>query len=276
MALIKCPECGHQVSDKAYSCPNCGYPLNDLVDNEIVSREQPINQEEQPPINNKYEISEQWQEYVERINGKSIFERTLSKLKRTISSKIETWKSTHNNSSSLAKIDQKDEYKISKQWQEYVQEQNCENSFHRNLIHHKRNLKRHFRNYYANHKSTIITVLVVFIAMCVVVAFAIWLAVSGTTSKKSNTPTTVTSNQPITQDTKSKQKKIDTIRIKISCKNPLEFDFPLSLSQMRKIEMEWDRQSYSMYDWSVWGSIVLYYCIDFLYSLSILQNIHRT
>lgn len=25
MALIKCPECGHGVSDKAKSCPNCGY-----------------------------------------------------------------------------------------------------------------------------------------------------------------------------------------------------------------------------------------------------------
>lgn len=27
MALIKCPECGHEVSDKALSCPNCGYPI---------------------------------------------------------------------------------------------------------------------------------------------------------------------------------------------------------------------------------------------------------
>ncbi len=25
MAMIKCPECGHDVSDKAASCPNCGY-----------------------------------------------------------------------------------------------------------------------------------------------------------------------------------------------------------------------------------------------------------
>lgn len=28
MALIKCPECTHNVSDKAISCPNCGYPIN--------------------------------------------------------------------------------------------------------------------------------------------------------------------------------------------------------------------------------------------------------
>ena len=28
MALIKCPECDLQVSDKAISCPHCGYPLD--------------------------------------------------------------------------------------------------------------------------------------------------------------------------------------------------------------------------------------------------------
>lgn len=27
MALIKCPECGRQISDKAASCPNCGCPI---------------------------------------------------------------------------------------------------------------------------------------------------------------------------------------------------------------------------------------------------------
>lgn len=29
MALITCPECGKEVSDKATTCPNCGYPIND-------------------------------------------------------------------------------------------------------------------------------------------------------------------------------------------------------------------------------------------------------
>jgi len=28
MALINCPECNKEVSDKAVSCPNCGYPMN--------------------------------------------------------------------------------------------------------------------------------------------------------------------------------------------------------------------------------------------------------
>lgn len=27
MALIKCPECGKEISDAAESCPNCGYPI---------------------------------------------------------------------------------------------------------------------------------------------------------------------------------------------------------------------------------------------------------
>ena len=27
MALIKCPECGREVSDKAVSCPQCGFPI---------------------------------------------------------------------------------------------------------------------------------------------------------------------------------------------------------------------------------------------------------
>lgn len=30
MALIKCPECGHDVSDKAKLCPHCGYPIYNL------------------------------------------------------------------------------------------------------------------------------------------------------------------------------------------------------------------------------------------------------
>lgn len=31
MALINCPECNSQISDKANSCPNCGYPLPNNV-----------------------------------------------------------------------------------------------------------------------------------------------------------------------------------------------------------------------------------------------------
>lgn len=31
MALIKCPECGNNVSDKAKACPNCGFPVKDII-----------------------------------------------------------------------------------------------------------------------------------------------------------------------------------------------------------------------------------------------------
>ena len=42
MALIKCPECGNQISDKAESCPKCGYELNKketptISDNKVAS-----------------------------------------------------------------------------------------------------------------------------------------------------------------------------------------------------------------------------------------------
>ena len=37
MALIKCSECGNDVSDKANSCPKCGAPIN-----VAVSQVQPI------------------------------------------------------------------------------------------------------------------------------------------------------------------------------------------------------------------------------------------
>jgi rubrerythrin len=30
MALIDCPECGHQVSDAAETCPSCGVPSMSL------------------------------------------------------------------------------------------------------------------------------------------------------------------------------------------------------------------------------------------------------
>jgi len=33
MALIKCSECGHDVSDSASSCPNCGHPISQVNGN---------------------------------------------------------------------------------------------------------------------------------------------------------------------------------------------------------------------------------------------------
>ncbi len=33
MALVNCPECGKEVSDKAYSCPACGFPVREHFEN---------------------------------------------------------------------------------------------------------------------------------------------------------------------------------------------------------------------------------------------------
>ena len=30
MALIKCPECGKEISDKAGACPHCGCPIGNV------------------------------------------------------------------------------------------------------------------------------------------------------------------------------------------------------------------------------------------------------
>ena len=42
MALIKCPECGKEISDKSIACIHCGFPLEvtepkETVNNSIVT-----------------------------------------------------------------------------------------------------------------------------------------------------------------------------------------------------------------------------------------------
>lgn len=37
MALIKCPECGKEISDKAATCPNCGCPSIDKEEAERIN-----------------------------------------------------------------------------------------------------------------------------------------------------------------------------------------------------------------------------------------------
>lgn len=37
MALIRCPECGAEVSNKATSCPRCAYPFKEIQRNLYVS-----------------------------------------------------------------------------------------------------------------------------------------------------------------------------------------------------------------------------------------------
>ena len=42
MALIKCTECGKEISDRATSCPNCGCPIAELSPNGIVRIKMPV------------------------------------------------------------------------------------------------------------------------------------------------------------------------------------------------------------------------------------------
>ena len=43
MAIIKCPECGKEVSDKAKVCPNCAYPIAELNSSKLYSTYQNKN-----------------------------------------------------------------------------------------------------------------------------------------------------------------------------------------------------------------------------------------
>lgn len=48
MALIKCPECGQMISDRAPQCPNCGYPImkgNEAQDYDYINQ-QPVYYDE--------------------------------------------------------------------------------------------------------------------------------------------------------------------------------------------------------------------------------------
>ena len=36
MAIINCPECGKEISDKAIACPNCGIPIASKKDDVLI------------------------------------------------------------------------------------------------------------------------------------------------------------------------------------------------------------------------------------------------
>ena len=42
MALLKCPECDSQVSDKAQCCPKCGFPVKDMIEMERKATQESI------------------------------------------------------------------------------------------------------------------------------------------------------------------------------------------------------------------------------------------
>lgn len=42
MALISCPECGTEVSDKAEKCPRCAYPIKPIPSKVIIQNDSPV------------------------------------------------------------------------------------------------------------------------------------------------------------------------------------------------------------------------------------------
>ena len=43
MALVKCEECGKEISNRAEACPNCGFPTNNDKDNKVLINEKTKN-----------------------------------------------------------------------------------------------------------------------------------------------------------------------------------------------------------------------------------------
>lgn len=51
MALIKCPECGKDISDKASSCPSCGYPIKQITLESSIFKSEEANNNALDKIN---------------------------------------------------------------------------------------------------------------------------------------------------------------------------------------------------------------------------------
>ena len=55
MALIKCPECGKEISDRTEACPYCAYPIVKLNENNTVAQKELHNTETKKHIDNSSE-----------------------------------------------------------------------------------------------------------------------------------------------------------------------------------------------------------------------------
>lgn len=55
MALMKCPECEREISDKAYSCPHCGFPMKQVSIEQVENLAESCRYcGEENPINSDY------------------------------------------------------------------------------------------------------------------------------------------------------------------------------------------------------------------------------
>ena len=59
MALINCPECGKEVSDRASTCIHCGYPM--------AAMPKPANMQADLPVQNDSNVKHKWLAIVLKI-----------------------------------------------------------------------------------------------------------------------------------------------------------------------------------------------------------------
>ena len=57
MALINCPECGQQVSDKATNCPRCAYPLSEMRTDGMVRIKMAVIQNQGAGMQSRQKVS---------------------------------------------------------------------------------------------------------------------------------------------------------------------------------------------------------------------------
>lgn len=54
MAIINCPECKNNISDKATICVHCGYPLDEILSKNCLDNKESKTTVKNSPINTKY------------------------------------------------------------------------------------------------------------------------------------------------------------------------------------------------------------------------------
>ncbi len=67
MALVKCPECGKEVSDTAYACPNCGYSVKVHFDN-LKRKKQAEIRKKQLEVEKRNKQVQLEKEYEDRVS----------------------------------------------------------------------------------------------------------------------------------------------------------------------------------------------------------------